>query len=291
MADEPKAATLDNAEKAYAAAADVVVTKVPSPVSAPISAPESAVVIPALKAKAPAKIETAAKPALAETPAPAAIPTPAAKKLPAAKKAVAKPVAKAAPVAAKPIKAQPAKIKIVKAKTVKTKPAAAKPAAKKSTPTLTKSKDTIMATAKTKTAEFTAKAKEVFAEVQTKAKVAYAKGTAAVTEAGEFTKGNMEAVVASGKIMAEGVKTMGTDYVAEGKKAYETMTADAKEMAAVKSPTDFFQLQAKLLRRNMESAVALTTKNTEATVKLVGEAFAPISGRVSLAVEKVKKAA
>ena len=91
--------------------------------------------------------------------------------------------------------------------------------------------------------------------------------------------------------MAEGVKTMGTEYVAEGKKAYATMTADAKEIAAVKSPTDFFQLQAKLLRRNMDSIVALTSKNTEAAAKLAGDAFAPISGRVSLAVEKVKKAA
>lgn len=264
MTEETKVAPLDSAEKAYAAAAEVVVASEP--------ASEPAIVIPALKTKAPAPVAKAAKPAPIATPA---------KEVPAAKKArVAKPVVAKAP----------AKPSIIKAK-----PAAVKPAAKKTTQKTTspisKSKDTIMTTAKTKTADFTAKAKSVFAEVQTKAQAAYAKGTAAVTEAGEFTKGNVVAAVASGKIVAEGVKTMGTDYVAEGKKAYATMTADAKEFAAVKSPTDFFQLQAKLLRRNLDSVVALTSKNTEAAVKLATEAYAPISGRVSLAVEKFKKAA
>ena len=276
MTEETTVAPLDSAEKAYAAAAEVV--------AAPEPAPEPAIVIPALKAKAPAKVEIAAKPApVAKA---VATPTPKAPPVPAVKKLEAKPVAKKASVTAKTIKP-----KSIKAKPVATKPAGLKLAAKIPTPAISKSKDSIMATAKTKTADFTAKAKDVFTDVQTKAKLAYAKGAAAVTEAGEFTKGNVEAVVASGKIMAEGVKTMGTEYVAEGKKAYATMTADAKEMAAVKSPTDFFQLQAKLLRRNMDSVVALTSKNTEAAVKLAGDVFAPISGRVSLAVEKVKKAA
>jgi len=69
------------------------------------------------------------------------------------------------------------------------------------------------------------------------------------------------------------------------------VTADAKALAAVKSPTEFFELQTSLLKRNFETAFALTSKNTEAAVKLAGDAFAPISNRVALAVEKVKKAA
>ncbi|MEO7383580.1 MAG: phasin family protein [Novosphingobium sp.] len=284
MAEESTAGPLDSAEKAYAAATEVAVANEPSP--------EPAIVIPALKANAPAPIEKPAKPApvaevIAES-APVVTPAPVAKAKPIAK---AKAAAKAAPVAKPAAKKAPIKAKPVKSKVIKAKPAAAKPAAKKPTLSISKSKESIMATAKTKTADFTAKAKEAFADVQTKAKVAYTKGTAAVSEAGEFTKGNLEAVVASGKIVADGLKGMGTDYVAEGKKAYETMTADAKELASVKSPTDFFQLQAKLLRRNFDSVVALTSKNTEAAVKLASDAFAPISGRVSLAVEKVKKAA
>lgn len=166
-----------------------------------------------------------------------------------------------------------------------------KPAVESAATPISKLKDTIMTTAKTKTKDFKSTVKDAFAEVQTKTKAVYGKGAAAVAEANEFAKGNAEAVMASGKILAEGVKTLGNGYVAEGKKAYETFTADAKEMATIKSPTDFFEFQSKILRRNFDTMVAMTSKNTEATVKLVNDAFAPISSRVSLVVEKVKKAA
>ena len=40
-----------------------------------------------------------------------------------------------------------------------------------------------------------------------------------------------------------------------------------------------------------DAAVAASSKNSEAMLKLANEAFQPISTRVSLAVEKIKKAA
>ena len=72
---------------------------------------------------------------------------------------------------------------------------------------------------------------------------------------------------------------------------FETLTADVKELAAVKSPTDFFKLQGDIVRRNFDSADRPQLEEQRSHVKLASEAFAPISGRVSLAVEKVKKAA
>ena len=142
-----------------------------------------------------------------------------------------------------------------------------------------------------KTTDFTATIKTALVEVKSKAQAAFEKGSAVATETTEFAKGHVEATVESGKILAAGLKTLGTDYVAESKKALETMTADVKELAAVKSPTDFFQLQANLMRRNFEAAVAYGTKSSAAATKLANEAFAPISARVSLAVEKLNKAA
>ena len=62
-------------------------------------------------------------------------------------------------------------------------------------------------------------------------------------------------------------------------------------MAAVKSPTELLQLQGELARRNFDAAVSFSSKNTEALVKLYNDAFAPITSRVSLAAEKIKKAA
>ncbi len=218
----------------------------------------------------------------------------------------------AATVAEKPVAAKPAAVKkaavkkaAVKKAAVKmagakksakkiTAPAAAKAAAKTTetkTNDISQIKDTIMTKTKTVSEDFTAKAKEAAADVQSRAKAAFEKGSALFGEVNEFSKGNVEALVESGKILASGLQEIGKDYLAEGKSAIETVTADVKEFAAVKSPTDFFKLQGEIMRRNFDAAVASGSKHSEAFVKLANDAFAPISTRVSLAVEKVKKAA
>ena len=197
----------------------------------------------------------------------------------------------ASAVAAKPIKA---------ARTVKRK-AAAKPAqrqaAKRAEPKIAAAKaapsfkETIMAKTQNVTEEFTAKVKEAMTQAQDRAKLAFEKSQALAGEAGEFTKGNVEAIVESGKVLAAGIQDMGKDYVAEAKSVFETVQADFRELAAVKSPVDFFKLQGEILRRNFDAAVATGSKNSEKAVKLANEAFAPIQNRVSLAIEKVKQAA
>ena len=171
-------------------------------------------------------------------------------------------------------------------------PAPPKTGAPKTNPIL-KMKDTIMATAKN--TDITATAKEVLADVQTRAKTtattAYAKSTVLATEATEFAKANVEAVVESGKIFFAGAQDLLKDNVETGKTVIETVTADAKKMAAVKSPTELMQLQGELVRRNFDAVVSYGSKRTEAWVKLYNEAFAPITNRVSIAADKIKKAA
>ena len=204
---------------------------------------------------------------------------------PATRETSAAPAPKAAKTVAKPVSKKPgAKVrrKISRLKRV-TAPSAA-PA-----PTLTELKEKIMANAKT--ADFSKPFADAVSEFQSKAKAAYEKGTELAAEANEFAKGNVEAVVESGKVYAAGVQTLSKGYVEEAKSAYETFTADLKELAAVKSPAELFQLQAKLARRNFDALVAYSSKNTDAVSKLATEAFAPISGRISLAAEKISKAA
>ena len=251
-------------------------------------------------AQAAAVIEPKAEPKLAAqavTPAPkvaaVAAPAPKASAKPAVQKAAVKAVA-----ANKAVKPKKAVVKqpVIKTATAKkiaakkiVKQVAIKPAAKV-TPFI-KLKDTIMTKTKTTTEDYTAKVKDVVATAQDRAKAAFEKTSAYASQYGEFTKGNLEAVVESGKILAAGLQDMGKTYVAEGKSAVETLTADVKEIAGVKSPADFFKLQGEMLRRNFDATVASTSKHSEAMVKLAGDAFAPISTRVSLAVEKVKQAA
>lgn len=251
------------AEKAYAeAAAKKADTKTAAKDDVSVKAIAKAVEADAPKAKkaAPAK-KTAAK------------------KKPAAKKAApAKKVAK---------KAAPKKAAVKK--TAKKAPAKKKPVAK--TTTKSPAKETIMTKAQSKATDYTAQVKEGFADLQTRAKTAYDKSQEIAAEMGEFTKGNVEAVVESGKILAAGMQDMGKVYVEDAKGAVETVTADVKEVASVKSPTEFVQLQTKIASRNFDATVAAVSKNTEAWVKLANDAFAPLSSRMSVAMDKVRKAA
>ncbi len=209
-----------------------------------------------------------------------------------AKAVAAQPAAKAKPKKALARKkAAPKAAAATAAKAANGKAAPAKATAAKTTP-ISQLKDTIMATAKkTATTDYTTKAKEMAADMQTRAKAAYEKGSEMTREAVEFQKGNIEALVESGKILAAGMQDMGRGYMDDAKSAAETVQGDVKKMASIKSPTDLFQLQGEIARRNFDAMVSTTSKNTEAMLKLVNEAFAPVSNRMSLAAEKVSKAA
>ena len=230
------------------------------------------------------KIDEAKAEVLAEKAYAAATATPV-KDAPVAKQVAApkKPAAK---------KIVPAKKTVAPAKKVAVKKTV-KPAAKKVAKAAPlKSKDTtIMAKTQQAAEDFTAKVKDAVADLQERAKTAMEKSTAVFADAGEFTKGNVEALVESGKVLAAGLQDLGKVYVEDAKTGFETMTADVKELAAVKSPADFFKLQGEILRRNFDAAMATGSKRSEALVKLANDAFAPVQNRVSIAIEKVKQAA
>jgi hypothetical protein len=59
----------------------------------------------------------------------------------------------------------------------------------------------------------------------------------------------------------------------------------------VKSLKDAFDLQANLARSTMEKTLAESGKLTDASLKLTEQTLAPITARVSLAVEKFAKTA
>ncbi|MFN2101069.1 phasin family protein [Altererythrobacter sp. MF3-039] len=231
------------------------------------------------EAKAAATAEVTAKPVKAA----------AAKKAPSKKAKLKASTAKKA-VAKKTAKPK----KVTKKKVAAKKPAAKKtPVKKAAKPTkvssITELKDTIMA--KTNTTKFTKTVKETAADVQSRAKAAYDKGSEMFSEAAEFNKANIEALVESGKVLAGAVQDMGREAVADTKTVFETVTADAKKMAAVKSPTELFQLQGEIARRNFDAMVAYNSKNIEKTIKLANDVFAPVSNRVSVAAERISKAA
>ena len=137
----------------------------------------------------------------------------------------------------------------------------------------------------------TDKAQALFAEWNDRTKAAVEKSTKLVEEANDFAKGNVEALVESGRIAAKGFEGLGQDAAEYGRKSFESATAALKNLAAVKSPTDFFKLQSDYFRGAFDSYVAEASKNTEALIKLASDAAQPLSNRVAVAAEKVKTAA
>ncbi|MGY4397966.1 hypothetical protein ACVWZA_003168 [Sphingomonas sp. UYAg733] len=272
-----------------AAAKAVETAAVPAPVVKTEAAPAPrADPVPAAKVEAP-KVEA---PKVETKPAPVAKAV--AKAAPKPVKAITAPVRK--PVAKKKVAAKAAKKPAKLVKPVTVKPAASKPALKITAikPVVAKAKAVIQkevnvmeATLKTATE----KAKTLFADANDRTKTAIEKSTKAFEEINEFSKGNIEAIVESGKIAAKGIETMGQDAADYSRKQFEGATAALKSLSAVKSPTDFFKLHSDYVRSSFDAIVAQASKNTEAMLKLAGEVAQPISNRVAVAVEKVKIAA
>ncbi|RYE04000.1 MAG: phasin family protein, partial [Sphingomonadales bacterium] len=88
-----------------------------------------------------------------------------------------------------------------------------------------------------------------------------------------------------------GLETLGQDAADYGRKSFETATAALKTFATVKSPAELFKLQSDFFRTSFDSYVAEASKNTEAFIKLAGDAVQPLSSRFAVAAEKVKAAA
>jgi phasin family protein len=225
------------------------------------------------------KVETPAPEAAKIVPAPVKVAKPAPVKI--AKPAVAK-VAKPAPVKAvkhTPVKvAKPAAALVTKIVSVEPTPIAQG---------VTKMTDTVKAT----TEKMTEKATEYFADIREKATEAAEKGKKYAADAVEFNKANVEAMVEAAKIVAKGAQDMGKTNIEYAKKNFEEAQVAVKEMTAVKSPTDFVKLQGELARKSFDTAVAQTSKNTEAMVKLVSDMFQPISNRIAATTDLFKKAA
>ena len=211
---------------------------------------------------------------------PAAVPAP----TPAPKQPKVKAAAKASAASAKPRKLTPARdaASLVEP---------AEPVASEPFQPIT-SEEKPMATNPENTAkQFADTTSNMAEDAQSRMKAVYEKGTAMTSEAASFQKGNVEALVESSRIFVSGMQDMGRTYVEEARSAAESMQDDVKKIAAVKSPTELFQLQGEIARRNFDAMVAAASKNTETMIKLANEAFAPMSNRMSLAAEKISKVA
>ncbi len=130
-----------------------------------------------------------------------------------------------------------------------------------------------------------------FEKTQAKVKEGMEKAMKTAEEFVTFGQGNLEAFVKSGQIWAAGVQDLQKQMAATAQAQFEETVATFKAMTSAKSLKDAFDMQASLARGAIEKTLAESGKLTDASLKLTEQTLAPITARVTLAVEKFAKAA
>jgi len=101
-----------------------------------------------------------------------------------------------------------------------------------------------------------------------------------------FGQGNVEALTSSGQIFANGLQEIGKQIAASTQASIEETAATYRALTGVKSFKDAMELQASLVRNMMQRSVTDTGRVADASLRLVEQAMAPITARVSLATEQ-----
>ena len=104
-----------------------------------------------------------------------------------------------------------------------------------------------------------------------------------------FSQGNVEAFVKASQIYAAGFQDLSKHLAATSKESIEESVAFGKSLIGVKSVKEAVDLQTSYSKAAIEKAVAEANKLTDATVKLTEQAIAPLTARVTLAVETFGK--
>ncbi|TCZ65584.1 phasin family protein [Roseicella aquatilis] len=111
----------------------------------------------------------------------------------------------------------------------------------------------------------------------------------AAEQAAEFSRGNVEAVTKATQIYVAGVQDLGKQTFAMVQGLTDHTVAGAKALGTVKSLKEAAEIQATFARAALEKSFSESAKLQEAALKLAEASFAPISARMTLAVEKFSK--
>lgn len=106
-----------------------------------------------------------------------------------------------------------------------------------------------------------------------------------------FNQGNIEAFVKSGQIFATGLQDMTKMMAATAQASLDETMSTFRAMATVRSVKEAIDLQTTLARSTIEKAMSQGGQVAETTFKLAEQTMAPLTSRVTLAVESFGKAA
>lgn len=135
-----------------------------------------------------------------------------------------------------------------------------------------------------------AKAAAGFEKTQAKVKEGVEKAMKTAEEMVTFGQGNVEAFVKAGQIWTAGVQDLQKQAAANAQASFTETVAAVKALSSAKSLKEAVDLQTGFARAAIEKSLAESSKLTDASIKLSEQAIAPISARVTLAVETFTKA-
>jgi len=106
-----------------------------------------------------------------------------------------------------------------------------------------------------------------------------------------FGQANLEAFVKSGQIWSAGVQELTKQIATSAKASFEESVSTFKAISTAKSVKEAMELQSTFAKATLEKAMAESNKLTDASIKLTEQTLAPITARVSVAVETFGKTA
>ena len=98
-------------------------------------------------------------------------------------------------------------------------------------------------------------------------------------------KGSAEALTESGNASKAAVQELTTAYQDLATKNVQNLTAAVKALSAVKSPTEFIELQQRLIKEGVEAAVRDSQHIAQLTTAVFTAAFEPVRKQIE-AVQK-----
>lgn len=152
-----------------------------------------------------------------------------------------------------------------------------------------KSLESVMPAMEKATADVVAQTQAAQEQMSEKMREMMEKSMKSMTEMTEFAKGNIEAMIESAKAAAAGAETLTTHFVETSKTAMEEAQAAFKAMTTAKSPNELMQAQNDFAKAQFDKAVSTWSHMSETWLKVAGDVVQPISSRMAVAAETVKK--
>lgn len=128
---------------------------------------------------------------------------------------------------------------------------------------------------------FAADAQKTMTETMTKM-------TKSFEDASVFAQENMDAIVKSSEIAAKAAEGFTSEVSSFTKKSFEETVAVAKDLAASKNATEYFDKSSAFMSSVFDAYVAQATKMNELMVASSKDVFEPLTERVNATTDMVK---